>query len=521
MVNPLQPASLSQARRADGPVSTPAPPSAPPSAPEPRDILISRNVQDETVFPATQETLHNVTVNGGQLSDAKVELNATLNPAKDGTYVFPQSDQADQTAALVFSATTDTIHSFEAHGIPINYNSPDGKLQTTPDEGQDFNAFYSRDPQPGTHFFDGLDTKTNQKIMSGASGEVVSHETGHSILDTLRPAYLSSYTPDVAAFHEAWGDWCGLLKSFDDPRTIDLVAKQTGGDLSKPNAIAYTGEELGKAINDVEGKNVTGGPYVRDAINNFTWIDPNTLPGDAPPDQLSSEAHSFSRLWTGSMYEILEKIEQRNMAACNGDAKAALQATGAQAWSITKNLISFMPQGDFTYADMAKALIASDKADNGGKNADIMQSVMSARGILRPAASTPAPPPTSAPPTNGGSVFEMASMKSMTADGPKPLSDLVRPVTTRLSGERFGMFSGAVVSTLVDKDGSLAQDAETTQRLKDSVANLIAQGRIRYNDPTYKMKMPQDYFDAKGRPYVGYVRWEGDQMVLERSKVLD
>jgi len=121
-----------------------------------------------------------------------------------------------------------------------------------------------------------------------------------------------------------------MLMCLQDDSSIALAAQQTGGDMTKQNCIAALGEEIGIAINDVVGQNVTGGPYTRNALNDFKWADPNTLPQDAPPDQLSSEVHSFSRLWSGAFYDVLTGIQARNMAA-GMDAATALKAPAPKA----------------------------------------------------------------------------------------------------------------------------------------------------------------------------------------------
>ena len=43
-------------------------------------------------------------------------------------------------------------------------------------------------------------------------------------------------------------------------------------------------------------------------------------------------------------------------------------------------------------------------------------------------------------------------------------------------------------------------------RIKSNVASLSSPGRIRYNDPSYQMKLPKDFFDAQGRPEHGLCR---------------
>ncbi|NDD30441.1 MAG: hypothetical protein EB084_19460 [Proteobacteria bacterium] len=481
-----------------------APPATPETTPEAKtDVDFSYNAQDVMVMPSKAENIKGVS-GGKRPQTDKVVLASDLTPV-NGKYVYGDGDQANNAAAISFAAAAKTVAAFEkALGQPIEWAFGDQRLSVTPDEGENFNAYYSR-WSGGVHFFHGTDNVIGATMMSGASGEVVSHECGHAMLDALRPGYLSTWSADPGGFHESFGDQLGMLMAFQDERTLQRVAVQTGGDLRKPNILAATGEQLGIGINDFKGTNRTGGDWVRNANNTFTWVDPSTLPGSAPSDQLSSEVHSYSRLWTGAFYDVVCAVQASNMA--KGMAPVdALRATGAEMLSQVANLMKTAPQGDFTYRDMANAWIAADQQFNNGARADLIRDVMTKRLIL--SAGEPAPAPaTPAPPSPSGEGLSKAVDQSPT-----------RTVAFELKGDRFGMFEGARVETVVDRDGSLSKDAETINRTKSNIERLIKDGRIRYNDPGYQMKT-SDWFDSKGQPYIGAVRWENGQMLIERSKI--
>lgn len=459
--------------------STPAPaPSSPPETPAgPSDFEFSYNAQDEVVLAPRTQTVHGVTV-GTTLTIEKAHLGDRLAPNSQGQYVFDSSDVASQTAAISFAAVARTIDVFEgALGQPIAWAFP-GSLSVHPDNGPDFNAYYMRSGH-SVNFFHGLDPKTGQTIMSGASGEVVSHEVGHAILDGLRPAYMKSWTPDVGAFHESFGDVVAMLMSLQDDATVQRVVAQTGGDLSKPSCLADIGEQLGIGINDKAGGDVTGGNYVRTARNDFKYRDP----------RLGTEVHDLSRLWTGTFYDVLSGIQARNMAA-GMDAASALRATGGEGLKLVANLLKEAPQADFTFPDMARALLTSDQKYDHGANHDLLAQVLGGRGLLSTASMNAAP------------------------------RGEVRDVDVPLTGPGdYGQFQGALVRTTVESDGSRAANTTITHRVRENLAGLIAAGRIRYTDPGQKVR-DADRFDAKGQPYIGIVRWEDGQMIIERNPVL-
>src|SRR5262249_45769943 len=58
---------------------------------------------------------------------------------------------------------------------------------------------------------------------------------------------------------------------------------------------------------------------LRNAVNTFFYRDPDTLPTTAPATSLSSEPHSFSRVFTGAFFEalagMLATTDRKNEAA--------------------------------------------------------------------------------------------------------------------------------------------------------------------------------------------------------------
>jgi hypothetical protein len=456
----------------------------------------SYNAQDAVVM--SPETIK-LNVTAGPASD-QVKLSKTIKP-ENGAYVFDNKDPRYH-AAVAFSAAEKTVETFEkALGDNVKWAFGGKQLGVKADAGTDFNAYYSR--QSGDlNFFHDTDPKTKQVLFSADSGEVVSHETGHAILDAMRPGYLSSWSPDPAAFHESFGDVMGMLMTLQDDASVKQLAQQTGGDLSKPNLLAATGEQLGIGINDSVGKNVTGGDYVRNAINDFTWQDPSTLPDRGDATHLGSEAHSFSRLWTGAFYDVLTEMTNQHMKA-GMSAEQALKATGNEALNLYANLFKTAPKGDFTYRDMAKALMAADTQYGKGDIAPIIKEKFTDRKILQ-----------------AGDQPQAAKVRF---DSVAPGADQtggIRNVRVSLEGPQFGQFSGAIVETPVENDGSLTKDAETSTKVRNDLAKLISEGRIKYTEPNQAVS-DKDYFDPQGRPYMGITRWLDGRMTIERVPVAD
>lgn len=478
-----------QTHRSEATASTPASPST---------AEVSYNPQDKMTFGTSPISI--TTESAGKLSAPQVDFKSSPPAPQNGKYIYSDSDSRIH-GALSFAAVAKTVETFgKVLGTSIPWSFHRQHLSIVPDGGKMLNAYYQ--PSDGTlNFFHATDPKTKSVLYSADSGEVVSHETGHAILDAMRPGYLQSFGSETRAYHEAFGDVCAIIMSLHDERTLDKLVEQTGGDLSKPNLVAAVGEDIGRVINNTAGQNVTGGNWVRNAINKFKWAKPSSLPQIGGPNQLGSEEHSFSRLWTGAMYDVLKGITDRNMAT-GQTPKDALRDAGDELLKVNANLFKTAPQGDFTFKQMAAACVKADQSYNGGKNATLMTKVFTDRKILGSAETEAAP---------------MVAGLAVT-EGSEGAPEGTKNIRLALHGDGFGMFEGAVVETPVDLDGSLTMSSETGERLRDSMKSLIAAGRIKYTEPGQKVS-EKDKFDASGRPYVGIVRWLDGQMTIQPTRI--
>jgi hypothetical protein len=167
------------------------------------------------------------------------------------------------------------------------------------DFGIDLNAFYDRE---GLKFFHG--SAAGRTVFSGESPDVVCHELGHAILDSLKPQLFDAASIEVAAFHESFGDMSALLSALQLPSLREGVLAETGGALRRASRLSRLAEQLGWAIRQSVPSAVEA-DCLRNAVNTFFYRDPDTLPTTAPATALSSEPHSFSRVFTGAFFEGL------------------------------------------------------------------------------------------------------------------------------------------------------------------------------------------------------------------------
>jgi hypothetical protein len=173
------------------------------------------------------------------------------------------------------------------------------RLPVDLDHGVDLNAYYDR---VGLRFFHGA--AGGRTVYSGESPDVVCHELGHAVLDSIKPQLWDAASIEVAAFHESFGDMSAILTALQVPSLRHAVLTETGNVLYRSSRLSRLAEQLGWAIRQ-EFPTAVEKDCLRNAVNSFFYSDPDTLPSSAPASMLSSEPHSFSRVFTGGFFEAL------------------------------------------------------------------------------------------------------------------------------------------------------------------------------------------------------------------------
>src|ERR1043165_2271994 len=124
-------------------------------------------------------------------------------------------------------------------GRPMSTWEEGKKIDLIPNAGDDANAYYNRASLSFFQF-----TTGGTLYLSGASTDVVAHETGHGILDSIRPDLWAANGLEINAFHEAFGDCVAILTALYDRQTRSAVL----ADVAKDNVVESTAENLSKCI---------------------------------------------------------------------------------------------------------------------------------------------------------------------------------------------------------------------------------------------------------------------------------
>ncbi|MFL5969207.1 MAG: hypothetical protein ACJ74L_06390 [Gaiellaceae bacterium] len=263
------------------------------------------------------------------------------------------------------------------------FPSNGAQLTVELDEDADLNAFYDRN---GLHFFHGIVDGTT--VYSAESPDVACHELGHAVLDALKPQLWDVMSAEVAAFHESFGDMSAMLSALQLRSLREEVLAETASRLDRSSRLSRLAEQLGWAIRQAH-PDATDRDCLRNASNSFFYTDPMMLPPSAPATQLSSEPHSFSRVFTGAFLEILGGI----FLTQTKHDQAALLKTAADAGTILVNAIKSSPVVPTYYSQVAAHMLDIDLAQFRGRYRDALKSAFVRHGILSLQAATTPPPP--------------------------------------------------------------------------------------------------------------------------------
>lgn len=240
-------------------------------------------------------------------------------------------------------------------------------LQIIPKAGVQLNAFYDRG---SLRFYYDTEPNTNNVVYTCDSTDVVSHECGHAVIDSLRPDLWGRQALEIFAFHESGADCMAISHILMHDKIIDHIFSETGGDLRKSNVASRVGEELGQALTRMPGG-------LRDAVNDFKWTEAESLPIKGPREILTKEPHNFSRVWTGAWYDILIGIYDNTP----GDRKNALKIANHTATMYLLGALAVAPARPRFFAGMAQAMIAID-ASVGSPMKSVLEDVFRKRNIF-------------------------------------------------------------------------------------------------------------------------------------------
>jgi hypothetical protein len=246
-------------------------------------------------------------------------------------------------------------------------------LPVSLDEGNDLNAYYDRERLCFFHA-----RVRGVSVFSGESPDVLTHELGHAFLDVVRPELWDTASIEAAAFHESFGDISAVLAALQLDSVREGVLSDTDGRLYRSSRISRLAEQLGWAVRQSHPDAVEA-DCLRNAVNSFFYRPPEMLPPFAPASDLSSEPHSFSRVFTAGWLESLA-----GMLAGSGQVPTpvTLEAVSIDAGRLLLGGIARAPITSNYFAQVAAQMIVTDAKLFNGRYAGALRDAFVRRGIL-------------------------------------------------------------------------------------------------------------------------------------------
>jgi hypothetical protein len=250
---------------------------------------------------------------------------------------------------------------------------PGPTLVANLDAGEELNAYYDR---KGLSFFH---KRIGQRMVySGESPDVVTHELGHAVLDSIKPELWDAASDEAAAFHEGFADCSALLSALQLSTLRETVLEETDGSLYRSSQLSRLAEQLGAAIRTIR-PDLVEPDCLRNAVNSFVYQQPEDLPQSAPAWQLSSEPHSFSRVWSGGFFEGLAKMLAVQTGSPTGDELALIATDAAQL--LVTGVLKANVVPDF-FSQVAAQMIDASRSVSKGRYTDALKSAFVRRGII-------------------------------------------------------------------------------------------------------------------------------------------
>lgn len=284
--------------------------------------------------------------------DARVALApddavGTVEPNAFGDFVtMPDTPQFD--AVHTFAVVRQTLTMYQralstagaAMPLPWQWNS---SVDTSPllvwpyGLPNVMNAYYSR-AQCCLKFGDFVPAGETARIHTCRSFDIVSHETGHAVLDGLKPNWLlADNPPQTGGLHEAFGDLTAIFLALSQLDQCDAIVAQTKGHLHDKTFLADIAEQFGLALGSTTG--------LRNADNDLTL------------SQSGTEVHALSQVFTGAVYDILADVFAFEREPALEDCAAVLHRVAGWLRGLVLRALIAAPDTAATYADVGNEML--------------------------------------------------------------------------------------------------------------------------------------------------------------------
>lgn len=388
----------------------------------------------------------------GDLGDGPLAVALGPEPSSDEEEIRLWEDLRYWTAADALRRSRDVWSEAMEDDVTWQTGAP---LAVDLDAGRELNAFYGRDGGLQFHVQDVRDIRTGEsvRIATGESPDIVAHEVGHAVLDAVKPELWDVTFAEVAAFHEAFGDISALLTALAVREIEDeLVALPSSVFVS--SRVSRIGEEMGWGLRQIR-PDLPDPTCLRDSVNSFFYVKPETLPTTSPSSGLSSEPHNFARVFTAAFMRIIDEMLKVEAGVDGTRTRRQVRRVARVAAALLIRAVAEAPIVDAYYNSVALAMVAEARGRWWARYRKAVTTGFIRTGILT---------------VTEGAEIESAAPDSPARGAAASMRMAIRPSldTHRMSLAAFGVDRelmldlGNAAPTAVRRRGVVAQTADDT-----------------------------------------------------------
>ena len=283
-------------------------------------------------------------------------------PRRDGS--FPRYDVEDlrfhQLNAYGIAARAAELAEKEL-GRPLRWGFDGSRLLVVPHAGTLANAFYSTQTH-SLQFFSFVRGRRSQVYHTALAHDVVAHETGHALLDAVRPRYGEAFEPETAALHEAVGDLTAVFAALSHQTVRRRVARNLAG----ANLLSEIAEGF-------EEEGATGWASLRSLVDARPAMWKDTI-----------EPHDLSLRLSSAVYRCLERLT-REIRTRGHTQEGALRQARTLLQRMVVRALDYLPPADATLEEFAQAMMVADHVAKPKDERDyraVVRRVLVERGLV-------------------------------------------------------------------------------------------------------------------------------------------
>jgi hypothetical protein len=260
----------------------------------------------------------------------------------------PGTDAFDSVHTFAVVRQTLTMYQrLMSNAVPWQWNSGFNAdpIEVYPHAGVAMNAYYCRSDRSLKFFFYHKLGNSSERIYTCRSTDIIAHETGHAILDGIKPLWLAANTlPQTSALHEAFADLTAIFVSLSHMDQIEAIITQTKASLHDKTYISDLAEDAGLALGRSNG--------LRNADNELTL------------SQAGTDVLALSQVFTGAVYDVLADIFDFERKPAEKDDAAVLFDVCRYMQGLVARAYIAAPNDGATFADVVNLMLRLVNADD-------------------------------------------------------------------------------------------------------------------------------------------------------------